>query len=323
MVLQDELGARESATTLWSIAKFSNWPEIPTKLLEALVQSLPAKAKGMGPQNLSNCMLAFAQLKDRAPDVLEGVPDIVAEIIGKATGMVPQALSNSLWACAQLKTVAPDVLQAVPAIAARIPDKAKGMKPQELSNCLWACVRLKDDDLEVLKIVLPVVVQVSTKIKDTNAQDLSNNLEALIPLQKLVPEIARLVVDEDGEEDIVRSSVARLSTLLPRLRGKDLSIAVPTVVWACAMLGVYPDDLLHSISQHLGSRNKLSKLPGFRLCALAWSYDVLDAQDDFADFKRLLKSETRKKGFGESDVESTRLGPAKWNHAQLRERGPV
>eukprot|EP00438_Fugacium_kawagutii_P021950 Skav208046 [mRNA] locus=scaffold1124:15189:16430:- [translate_table: standard] len=281
MVLQDELGARELANVLWSIATLSDEFSLPTQLLVALVKSLPDKAEGMKPQHLSNC----------------------------------------LWACAKLEEVAPNVLQIVPAIAAQIPDKAKGMKPQELSNCLWACAQLKDNASEVLEIVVPIVVEVSMKIKDMNAEDL-RNLEALVPLQELVPEIARLVADDDREEDILRSSVARLRTLLPRLRGKDLSVAVPSVIWACAKLGVYPDDLLHSVSQHLGSRNKLSKLLDFSLCALAWSYQVLDAQDDFKDFKELLKSVVRKRGFSETDIESTRLGSPKWN-AKLEKHGPA
>eukprot|EP00438_Fugacium_kawagutii_P002196 Skav220751 [mRNA] locus=scaffold6504:16934:18163:- [translate_table: standard] len=236
IVLEDQLNEQAFANIFWSIAKVSDRFSIPTELVDALVKSLPAKAKGMKQQELSKCLWACAQLKDLVP-VLQAVPAIVSQIPSKAKGMTPQHLSNCLWATVQLKKVVPDVLEIVPAITVQIPDKAKGMKPQELSSCLWACAQLKDDAPEVLEIVLPVVKQVRMKIKDMNAQDLSTNLEALVPLQKLVPEIARLVADSNGREDILRSSAARLSTLLPRLRGKDLSIAVPSVIRACAKLG--------------------------------------------------------------------------------------
>eukprot|EP00438_Fugacium_kawagutii_P002199 Skav220754 [mRNA] locus=scaffold6504:57893:58573:- [translate_table: standard] len=226
--------------------------------------------------------------------------------------MKPQELSNCLWAFAQLKEAAPAVLEGVPAIVAQILGKAKGMKPQELSNCLWACARLRDDAPGVLQVVLPVVVQVSTKIKDMKTQEMSNSLEALVPLRELVPEVARLSVD------IVRSAAARFTTLLPRLGRKDFSIHVPVTLWACAKVGVYPHDLLRSVSQQPGYRKILSSLPRFSLCALAWSYQVLDIQDDCADFRGLLQAETRKKGFSEADVESTRLGHVKWNHAKLK-----
>eukprot|EP00438_Fugacium_kawagutii_P002197 Skav220752 [mRNA] locus=scaffold6504:19429:20250:- [translate_table: standard] len=272
----------------------------------------------MAPQGLSNCLYAFALLKEVVPEVLEVVPAIASQSVAKAKGMKPQELSNCLWAFAQLKELAPDVLEVVPAIAAQIAEKSKRMKPQELSNCLYACGLLEHNAPEVLRIVLPLAAEVSIKIKNMKTQEISNSLQALVPLQKSVPEIARLLADSDGKEDILRSAIVRFNTLLPRVTGKDLSIHVPVTLWACAKLGVYPDDLLDSVSQHLGSRNKLSKLPGFSLCALAWSYQVLDAHDDFSDFRSLLKSEVENRGFSEADVESTKHGHLKWNHARLK-----
>lgn len=85
---------------------------------------------------------------------------------------------------------------------------------------------------------------------------------------------------------------------------------------------MYHEELLLSVAQHLGSRKQLSKLRGFGLCALAWSYQVLDAEDDFEDFKDLLMSQATRRGFSEADIESTRLGHLKWNHA-LGELGHV
>eukprot|EP00438_Fugacium_kawagutii_P028129 Skav213009 [mRNA] locus=scaffold2312:71456:72748:+ [translate_table: standard] len=322
LVLQDQLNEQASANILWSIATLSDQFSIPTQLLDVLVKSLPDKAEGMKPQELSNCLWAFVQLREVAPNVLEVVPAIGTQIMDKAEDMSPQQLSNSLWACAKLKEAAPNVLQIVPAISAKIPSKAKNMIPQELSNCLWAALLLKDDAPKVLEILPTVVAEVPIKIEDMKPQEMSNTLQALVPLNGLVPEISRLLADDDGEEDILRSAVARLSTLLPRLRGKDLGVAVPSVVWACAKLGMYHEELLLSVTEQLGCTKTLSRLPHFGLCALSWSYQVL-AQDDFVGFKRLLRSETMRRGFSEADVESTRLGLLNWNHAQLKKSSPV
>ena len=130
MALQGQLNAQASANVLWSIAQLSDRFSVPTKLLIALVKSMPTKVKGMDEQNFSNSLWASAQLKDVAPAVLEAVPAIVAQIPNKAKDMKPQALSNCLWASAQLKDVAPAVLEAVPAIVSQIPNKAKDMIPQ-------------------------------------------------------------------------------------------------------------------------------------------------------------------------------------------------
>ena len=90
---------------------------------------------------------------------------------------------------------------------------------------------------------------------------------------------------------------------------------MPVVVWACANAGVYDGELLGSVARRLGSRTKLSPLPDFGVCALSWSYQVLDTEDDFEDFKTLLMSETERRRFSEADVQSCRLGRSGWNRA--------
>ena len=314
MMLNDQLNAQASANVMWSIAQLSDRFSVPTKLLIALVKSLPTKVKTMDEQNLSNSLWASAKLKEVAHDVLEVVPAIVAEIPKKAKDMVPQALSNCLWASAQLKDVAPDVLEVVPAIVAQIPNKAKDMKPQELSNCLFACAQLKDEVPQVLEIVPAIVAEIPSKIQDMNGQDLANNAEALVFLQESGPEVD-ICSAGGGMDEILSSTAKRLNTLLPGLRGKDLSLAATVVVWACAKAEVYDGELLDSVARRLGSRTKLSSVPAFNLCALSWSYQVLDTGDVFIDFRKLLTTEAERRGFSEADVESCKRGRFQWNHA--------
>jgi hypothetical protein len=42
---------------------------------------------------------------------------------------------------------------------------------------------------------------------------------------------------------------------------------------------------------------------------------VLDAQDDFEDFKTLLMTEAKRRGFSEADVEGCHRGRLRWNRA--------
>jgi hypothetical protein len=354
MMGEDQLDARALANVLWSLAQMSERFSIPTKLLIALVKSLPSKARGMKPQESSNCLWACAKLmdvapvvlemapaiveeipnrakdmkplelsncfwalakpKDCAPDVLNAVPAIVAQIAKKAEDMVAQGLSNCLWASGQLKDVAPEVLQAVPAILTKIPNTAKHMKPQGLSNCLFACAQFMNQVPTMLEIVPAIAVEILAKINNMNGQDLSNSLEALVLLDA-ASKVAGFLAASGSMDDILRSAAKRLNTLLPRIRGKDFSYAVPVVVWACAQAEVYDGELFASVARRLGSHTKLSALPGFGVCALSWSYQVLDAQDDFEDFKTLLLSETEKRGFSEADVQSCQLGRSGWNRS--------
>lgn len=78
LVVQDQLNAQSSANVLWSIAQLSDQFSTPNEFIVALVKSIPAKVRGMKPQELSNCLWACAKLKDCAPDVQEAVQAIAA-----------------------------------------------------------------------------------------------------------------------------------------------------------------------------------------------------------------------------------------------------
>ena len=257
MALQDQLNAQASANVLWSLAQLSERFSVPTQLLAALVKSVPTKVKGMNAQGISNIFWASAKVKDVAPVMLEMVPAIVAQIPKKAKDMDAQGLSNCLWASAQLKDVAPDVLEAVPAIVTQIPGKAKDMIPQHLSNCLFACAQLKDEVPKVLDIIPAIVGEIPVKLPDMNPQQLANSLEALVLLRDAVPQVEGFLAAGGGIDDILRAAAVRLNTSVPGLRGKDLSMAVPVVVWACAKAGVYDGGLLSSVVSRLGSKTAL------------------------------------------------------------------
>ena len=139
-------------------------------------------------------------------------------------------------------------------------------------------------------------------------------MEALVLLRDSVSGVEGFLAAGGDMDGILKCAAARLITLLPGLRGKDLSFAMPVVIWACAKAGVYDGELLGSVARRLGSRSKLAALQGFNLCALSWSYQVLDTDDDFEHFKTLLMSETEKRGFSEAEVESCQRGRFRWNY---------
>ena len=277
MALENRLNAQATANILWSLAQLSDRFSIPTQLLDALVKSVPNKVGGM-----------------------DG-----------------QGLSNSLWACVKLKDAMPFVMEAMPTIATQIPKTSKDMVPQALSNCLWACLQIESEVPAVLEIVPAIVAEIPDKIKDMNPHDIFNSLDTLVLLEESVPEVADFLADDGSKDGIVRSAATRLNLLLPGLTGRLLNVAVPAVVWACAKVGVYHDELLASVVERLGSQTKVSRLQDFGLSALSWSYQVLDADDDFADFGKLLKSEISRRGLSEADVQSSQLGYLKWNRAKV------
>ena len=82
------------------------------------------------------------------------------------------------------------------------------------------------------------------------------------------------------------------------MKGKSLQFDIPLVVWACARVNFYHEALLVSSAvnpyheallvssaQRLKSGRDLKTLNDWGLCALEWSYDVLDHHGRFAEFK--------------------------------------
>ena len=313
MTEEGQVGPQAVANVLYSLGKLSDDLEVPEGLLTALVKSLGEKASGMKPQELSNCLLACVPLKRVAPQVLTVLPELAAQISNKAKDMVPQALSNSLWASAQLKEDASheDVAQLVTALVRQINITVKDMIPQALSNSLWAAARLKDDAPEVLQMVPALLLEIPGKQADFKSQEICNCLEALVLLRDSVRE-----VEDFLKNDFMGFTASRFSTLLPTLKGKSLQFGIPVVVWACARVNFYHEKLLVSVVDRLKSARALKPLPDWGLCALQWSYDVLDPDGRFANFNDALESERLYRGLSDSDVSESQSGYFDWNRAK-------
>ena len=112
----------------------------------------------------------------------------------------------------------------------------------------------------------------------------------------------------------VSEAASRLNTLLPSLQGKDLTLAIPLILWAVARKSVRDDRLLALAAERF-SRAQLSTLPGWNLCAMAWAYEVMDTSGRFSAFQALLAEEIQSRDLLYFDVQSSRLGRFDWSRA--------
>ena len=269
MALKGQLPPREVSNVFWSLGQLSEGLDISKGLLMALVKSMSEKARGMNPHDISNNLLACVQLKAVAPEVLTVLPKLAAQISIKAVDMVPQALSNSLLAAARLKDDAPTVLEMVPALVEEIPRNQESFDSQEICNCL----------------------------------------EALVLLQDSVPEVGSFLdAPPNSQNDFVGFTAGLFSALLPTLKGKKLALEMPVMVWACARVNFYHEELLVSVAQRANSDVTWKRLTDWSLCATLWSYDVLDPDGQFANFKETLESERVRRGLSDADVSRSQSG---------------
>ena len=229
----------------------------------------------------------------------------------------PQAVANVLYSlgklCDDIKV--PEGL--LMALAAQISKKAKDMIPQALSNSLWAATRLKDSTPEVLRMVPALLEEIPRNQADFSSQSICNCLEALVLLRDSVPEVNDFLAAAPGSKnDFLGVSAQHFSTLLPTLNWKKLALEMPVVVWACGRVNFYHEELLVSVAQHKKSDGTLQGLTDWSLCAMLWSFDVLDPDDQFADFKIVLESERARRGLSDSKVSKSQSGYFEWNRAK-------
>ena len=292
----EEMNVQEMVNSLWAAAQLKDVSQDVLQAVRCIVAQIPGKAVDMNAQDMSNNLWAAAQLQDTVPEVLQIVSSVAAEIPGKVVAMKEQELSNSLWAAAQLQDAAPEVLQVVPAVATQIPGHAGQMIPQALANCLSAAMRLQDAVPDVLGAVPALVREAVCKVDSMNSVDLAQCLKALVVLENSIPVLELPTFAAAAGE--------RFRRILPDLQGKQLSLDVPTVVWACAKANACDADLLSAVAKRFSSKTKTSieSLPHWNLCALAWTYRTLDNHGTFADLLDRLESKILKRGLREEEV---------------------
>ena len=112
----------------------------------------------------------------------------------------------------------------------------------------------------MLEAAPAIVVEIPPK-NGMNAQDLCSlgDLVDLVVLQDPSPAVAHFL----AAGSIMICAAARLNILLPKLKGNDFNIAVPSVLWSCAKALVYPGELLSSVAHRFGSRFKVSQLKDY------------------------------------------------------------
>ena len=266
-------------------------------------------------QGSANVLWGLARLLDASPSARQLIEALSLSIPKQTFKMVPQALSNCLWAAARLEEVEPRVLNIVPSLVEEIPRATDDMKPQELSNSLWAAAQLKETQPSVLKMIPALLEQIPRKQGRMIPQDLANSLLALFVLEDSVPEITRILrASDDGTDNLVTVAARRLNNRLPELSGRGLALDVSTILWACARVELYHQQLLVSIAERFGSSMMCSTLGDWCLCSMAWSFEVLDT-GGFQPFREVLSRELEKRGFSDAEVQRSQRGPFDWDRA--------
>ena len=280
--------------------------------LHACVKKLIVQGR-MDIRGLANVFWAMAYVPDE--DLVEQLlPDFVQAFECKAHEMNGFDLSNCLWASARMKGITPDMKNILPPLLAQIPRKAAKMNPQLLANSVWAVDQWKNVTLvrEKCREIMPeLLVQIPDQLAGMRTQELSNILSALTDFS------VSMELGSSGGSAISIASLMKLAVKqfiqkMGDLHGKDLAFSVPVAVWACAMSRIYEEELLRLVEELMKIGGRLSSLPDWGVCVLAWSYPILDQTGRFGEFQQTLEEEVARRGLSQSDIERSQEGYGRW-----------
>ena len=264
------------------------------------------KNNELSSRSSSTLLRAMAHLYDRLPALGALLPSLARFVAGRTDDMNTVDLSMSFWATAKLKEAEPEVLDLAPPLAQEIAGKVQYLNPQDLSNCLWSSTQLIDvpEVREIVPVLVRQLLLNADSMKELKPKTIGINLVALTFLRESVPEVQASIEDSD----IFELSASHIARSLLELRGKDVTMTVPTVLWACAKSGLKHPELLRAVSGRFGS-SEISKLRDWSLCAMQWSYEGLEG---FRDFQETLASERDYRGLSDEDMEKSQVGPTLW-----------
>jgi hypothetical protein len=252
--------------------------------LVTLLQQLNQVAGRATPQNLSNALWAAAKVKPQDSQQLE---DVVAQLLNKFinnTGNAkPQEVSNVLYALALLPRTWP--MDSAPELVERLVQLLPEAQPQHMSNVLWALGQYaeqgwllnlpKQSMARVMAAATEILTQLSPGATQgrpggsrpvVNGQDLSNACWGVAKLQQLgdAPPGQQHQPWQEPFSSAVQALVRLLSSAEPQ--------HVANVLWSCAVVRHYPQQLLHDV---VAALPKVQQANTQEVANMAWALAVL------------------------------------------------
>ncbi|CAE8670348.1 unnamed protein product, partial [Polarella glacialis] len=278
MDTENGLDARTCANVFWSIASLqSETPELQ-ELLPRLIENAKFTAPDMAAQAVSNIVWACARSRLSSSQLQNLFPPILERLVDRADSLEPQHISNCIWASAKLKADVPEILEVIPVLMEMAEEKILDFNAQALVNIIWSGATLREEVPE-LQELLPALLKALPKQMDTleaqhvanvvwslgvlKAGDLAGNdvLGSLAKHGTLI--IKRFKPQEVGNaawgfalcgfQDVhfMSATVLHVIASVPSWSKKDLSLDLPVITWAFAMLKISDSALLFSTAKHI------------------------------------------------------------------------
>jgi hypothetical protein len=285
MVVKGEAAPQAVSNLLYALASREQLRGLLEQdVLADLLQQLEQVAGSATPQALSNALWAAAKVEPGdSPQLAEVVAKLLKYFIGKAGDATPQNVANTLYALATLPKAWPmdSALQLVERLVQLLPQA----QPQNVSNVLWALGQCAEQGWllnlpkQSMARVMAAATELPTKLSPgatqgrpggsgprVNSQELSNACWGVAKLQQLgdAPPGQQQQPWQKPFSSAVQAFVRILSSAEPQ--------HVANVLWSCAVVCHYPQQLLQALAAALPQVQQASAQ---HVANLAWALAVL------------------------------------------------
>merc|ERR1712129_283503 len=112
------------------------------------------------------------------------------------------------------------------------------------------------------------------------------------------------------DDGLMMNVAQEMALRSPSLHDRAADLDLSTVMYCFAELGMQHGGVMKAIAMRLSPM--LHSVNDWALCSLAWSYDKLDRDGCFFDFRGRLQAEVARRSLTASDVERSNKGPEDW-----------
>ncbi|CAJ1397305.1 unnamed protein product [Effrenium voratum] len=262
----------------------------------------------MDAQSVANVLYAIAKASadsTHTEALLRLLPGLATRIPFVTSRMKAQEVANAIWAVAKLAINGSEsevLLGLLPALAGTIPEVISEMNAQAVANVIWATGQLSGDEsrmVDELHAMLPsLVARAEVLLPAATPQEIANTCWGL-------------ALSHYHDAGYLQAVIQRVAEEAGQWKPRGAEMDLPSLLCALARLEASQhEDLLGVVAQKLSPM--LAAMNSWGLCALAWSYQELDLNDDHLAFRQTLDEELSRRGLSERDVDSSRLGPERW-----------
>ena len=263
-------------------------------------------------REVTGIFLKAAKLPDRLSYRIETLWTSLARSVQVIVNELDaQGVANVIYAIATLPTdgaASTAVVDLLPALARRVPAVAPKMTEQAVANVVWATGQFSANPSHYaisrgLRELLPsLVAQASVVLPTAKPQGLANTCWGL-------------ALSGYYDANYFQSVAEKVQDESEGWKPAGAQLDLPSVLCSFGRLkAIGHEDMLAVAANKLSPM--ISRINDWGLCALAWSYQQLDVDDSFLDFRQGLQEEVARRHLSETSLERSRLGPENWRQVR-------